>query len=172
MLIAAQILGVTAVGLFLLSYQLKRRSQIVWVSFFSNLFYVIQYVLLGAFSGVVMDLLCTAASFLATKKYQPFVKKHTKWFVAATVLVIMAIGIAITISSHSLMELLPAFGAAFQSAGLWCDNEQTIRKLGLCGAPCWLVYNIVAQAYGAAIGSLFIIISIIVSLVRYGKKKA
>ena len=68
------------------------------------------------------------------------------------------------------LELLPIAGALFQTGGLWCDDEQTIRKLGLCSAPFWLVYNFLSHAYGPAIGSVIAIISIIVALIRYRKK--
>ena len=56
MLIISQIIGLGAVGLYLLSYQLKKRSHIVWVTCISNALYVLQYLLLGAFSGAVIFL--------------------------------------------------------------------------------------------------------------------
>ena len=76
LLVIAQVLGVTAVGLYFLSYQLKKRTHIVGVIFISNLFYVLQYFLLGAFSGAIMDILATGASFLAVKKDKPAFQKH------------------------------------------------------------------------------------------------
>ena len=77
-MIAAQCIGFLAVGLYLLSYQLKKRAHIVWVTFVSNLFYVLQYCLLGAFSGAVMDVLSTLASFLAARKHASSMKKYAK----------------------------------------------------------------------------------------------
>lgn len=170
MIVVAQIIGFAGVGLFLLSYQLKKRQQIVWVSFFSNVFYVLQYLLLGAFSGAIMDTLATVASFFAAKKNAPHLKKHTKQLAFLSVLMIAVIGIAIAMIRKDFIELLPIVGGIFQTLGLWCDDEQLIRKLGLCGAPFWLVYNFISQAYGATLGSVLAIISIIVSLVRYRKK--
>lgn len=171
MLILAQIIGFTAVGLYLFSYQLKKRTQIVWVTFVSNLFYVLQYCLLGAFSGAVMDILSTAASFLAAKKHAPRWKKHGKWLGFVSVLVIAVIGLAIAFLQKDPIELIPILGAIFQTVSLWCDNEQTLRKLGLCSAPFWLVYNFLSKAYGAALGSALAMISIVISLVRYRKAK-
>ena len=172
MLIAAQILGFAGVGLYLLSYQLKKRKQIVWVTFVSNCFYVVQYVLLGAFSGAVMDIMSTVASFFAAKKHNPHIEKYGKLIVAATVLTITVVGVVIAVKQRSWLELIPIGGAIFQTVGLWCDKEQTIRKLGLCSAPCWLAYNFLAKAYGAALGSLLAIVSIITALARYRKSKA
>ena len=169
MLLVAQILGFAAVGLYLLSYQLKKRSQIVGVTFVSNLFYVLQYILLGAFAGAVMDVLATTASFLAVKKNTPRFQKYGKWIAWAMILIIVGIGVTIAIFRHSWIELLATAGAMFQAISLWCDDEQEIRKYGLCSAPFWLVYNFISRAYGSAIGSVLAIISIIVALVRYRK---
>ena len=168
--IVAQIIGFVAVGLYLLSYQLKKRSHIVGVTFVSNIFYVLQYFLLGAFSGAVMDIASTAASFLAARKNAPRIKKYTKRVALSTILMIAVIGLAMAIVQRDWIELLPVAGAIFQTIGLWCDNEQSIRKFGLCGAPFWLVYNFISKAYGPALGSAFAMISIVVSLARYRKK--
>ena len=40
--VASQIIGFAAVGLYLLSYQLKKRKQIVWVTCISNALYASQ----------------------------------------------------------------------------------------------------------------------------------
>ena len=170
-LIISQVIGLSAVGLYLLSYQLKNRKQIVWTTFFSNALYVLQYVLLGAFAGAVMDALCAVGSFLAGKKHSPGIKKYTKWIAAVNLIVIAVAGLAIAISQRDFAELLPIVGALFQTGGLWCEDEQTIRKFGLCGAPFWLIYNFMTQAYGAAIGSVFIIVSAITAMMRYRKKE-
>ena len=170
-LIISQIIGLAAVGLYLLSYQLKNRKQIVWTTFFSNVLYVLQYILLGAFSGAVMDALCTVGSFFAGKKHSPKLRPYIKQIAAINLLVISAIGVAVAVAQHSLIELLPVAGTLFQMGGLWCENEQTIRKLGLCSAPFWLIYNYITQAYGAALGSVFVIVSAATALIRYRKKK-
>jgi len=171
LLIAAQIVGVAAVGLYLFSYQLKKRIHIVWVTFCSNVLYVLQYCLLGAFSGAVMDVLSTVLSFGAARKNSPKMKKHGKLIGVAAVLAAAGIGLAVAVFRRSWIELLPVAGMALQSAGLWCDSEQSLRKFGLYGAPFWLGYNFISKAYGTALGSVLSIISITVSLVRYRKTK-
>ena len=62
-------------------------------------------------------------------------------------------------------------GALFQTGGLWCEDEETIRKFGLCGTPFWLIYNYITQAYGAALGSVFIIVSAVTAMMRFRKNK-
>ena len=169
MLIASQIVGFAAVALYLLSYQLKKRRQIVWATCISNALYVLQYLMLGAFSGAVMDITSTVSSFLAAKKKDPPFKKYERPMTVINLLVIAAVGLVSAGLQRDRVELIPLAGALFQTGGLWCDDEQTIRKLGLCGAPFWLVYNYISQAYGAALGSAISIVSIIVAMQRYRK---
>lgn len=170
-LLLAQIIGFAGVGLFFLSYQLKKRAHIIWVTFISNTFYVLQYLLLGAFSGATMDVLSSIASFVAVKKESPKIKKHATLYAIASVLVITAVGLVIAALRKDLIELLPIAGTVFFVISLWCDDEQNIRRFGLLSAPFWLVYNFISRAYGAAFGSLLAIISILTSLYRYRKNK-
>ena len=171
MLIVSQIIGLMAVGLYLLSYQLKKRSHIVWTTCISNALYVLQYILLGAFSGAVMDTLSTVSSFFAAKKNSVKLKSYAKPLAVIKLVVIAAIGIFMAVLQRDPIELIPIAGALLQTGGLWCENEQTIRKFGLCGAPFWLLYNFISQAYGAALGSVLAMISVIVAMVRYREKK-
>jgi hypothetical protein len=167
LLIASQIIGLAAVGLYLLSYQLKRRKSIVWVTCVSNALYVLQYILLGAFSGAVLDFLSAVSSFFAAKKNDAPFLRYRKWLAASNLLLIAAAGIISAVLQRDPIELIPIAGALFQTGGLWFDNEQTIRKFGLMSAPFWLIYNFISQAYGASLGSVLAMISVITAMVRY-----
>lgn len=171
MLIISQIIGLAAVGLYLLSYQLKKRKQIVWVTCISNALYVTQYLLLGAFSGAVMDFMSTVSSFFAAKKNDKPFALYKKPLTVVNILAIAAVGLVSAIIQKDWIELLPLAGALFQTGGLWCNDEQAIRKFGLASAPFWLVYNFISQAYGAALGSAIAIVSVVIALVRYRKNK-
>ena len=76
--IVAQIIGLAAVCLFLLSYQMKSRGGIIAMNLTSRILYVVQYLLLGAISGAVLDILGSVASLVAGKRNAPFMKKHIR----------------------------------------------------------------------------------------------
>jgi len=170
MFVFAQIVGIAAVALFLLSFQLKKRRQIVLTTCISNCLYVLQYCLLGAFSGAVLDVLSTVSSFFAAKKNAPRFRPYAKVAAIGISVVIAAAGLTLALLQNSWIELLPIAGALFQTVGLWFQNEQTIRKFALAGAPFWLAYNFASQAYGAALGSLLSIVSVLVALLRYRRQ--
>lgn len=91
-------------------------------------------------------------------------------FAAVNIIAIAAVGLVFAFIQRDAVELLAVLGVLLQTGGLWCDNEQTIRKFGLCSTPFWLCYNYISQAYGAALGSVIAMISVVISLVRYRKK--
>ena len=119
-----------------------------------------------------MDILSTVASFLAARKNAPKLKKYAGGLCVITIAVVIVIGLTISFLQRSWIELLPIAGTVFQVISLWCDDEQRLRKFGLCSAPFWLVYNFLSQAYGASLGSVLAMISILTSLARYRKKTA
>lgn len=169
LLIVSQVVGIVAVALYLLSYQLKKRKQIVWITCISNALYVLQYILLGAFSGAVLDFLSTVCSFFAAKKNVPWFRPYSRLIAVISFTLLTAAGLILAAVQRDPVELIPIAGALLQTGGLWFEDEQTIRKFGLCSAPFWLVYNFISQAYGAALGSVLAICSSIIALVRYKK---
>ena len=74
----AQVVGIFAVAMFLLSYQQKKRKNIILFNATSRVLYIIQYILLGAYAGAVLDVLGTVSSVAAQNKDKGFIKRHTK----------------------------------------------------------------------------------------------
>lgn len=64
----AQTVGILAVVSFLLSYQQKKRKNIIIWNSTSRVLYIVQYIMLGAFKGAVLDVLGTVSSVAAQNK--------------------------------------------------------------------------------------------------------
>lgn len=164
MLIAAQIVGIIAVTTFLLSYQLKKRKNIILVNAISSVLYVLQYIMLGAFEGAALDVLSTVSTVAAHRKDKGFIKKHTKFTVTVMNLSLIITGL---ILYKNIFSIFPIFGAVLQTSAFWITDEKIIRRVSFMGAPFWLVYNLVSMAYGSAIGSALSIVSIGLAIYRY-----
>ena len=76
--IIAFIVGIVAVAFFLLSYLQKDRRRIIALNVTSRILYILQYILLGAFVGAVLDVAGAVSSLLAGLTEKPFIKKHKK----------------------------------------------------------------------------------------------
>ncbi len=167
-MILAQIFGVIAVAAFLLSFQFKARKNIIIVSLLSRIFYILQYILLGAFEGVAMDFVGLISSFVAKNKDKGFISKHYKILIAIINLGLIAVGILLY---KNIFSVFAPLGVFFEITALFLTKEKNIRIVSLISAPFWLVYNLANQAYGSALGSVLVMISIISAIIRLDLKK-
>lgn len=164
MKIAANIIGITAVAMFVLSYQMKTRRGIIFFNAGSRVFYVLQYILLGAFEGAVLDIVALLVSVLARHKDKGWLKRHPKLTILAANGFVVAMGL---VCYQNLFSLLPIIGVLFETGALWLDRERQIRLVSFAAAPFWLAYNLICGAYGSAIGNVLTMVSIGFAIVRY-----
>lgn len=168
-----QILGFLAVSVFLLSYQRKRRKQIILCNVVSRCLYILQYLLLGAISGAVLDILGAVSSVIAEKKETPWIQKHLRGVILSVNAVIVVAGVTICILNKSWLDLLPIAGVLLHTGAFWITDEKIIRRVSLLGSPFWLVYNFASHAYGSAVGDALTMVSILIAMVKFrdGKKR-
>ena len=163
-----QLVGFFAVVLFLLRYQQKKRRSIIVFNVVSRLLYIVQYLLLGAFEGAVLDILGAISSVVATKKDAPWMKKHVR-------LAVLLLDGAIVVSGLLLYEnpysLLPIAGVLLHTTAFWMGDERIIRRVSLAGSPFWLVYNLHSRAYGSAVGDALTMVSILYAMFKYRHQK-
>jgi len=164
----ANAVGILAVIVFVLSYQQKTRRGIVICNVISRGLYVVQYLLLFAFEGAVLDVLGMIASVLAQKKDTLFIKKHLKAVIIGINAVIVIAGLLLYKNNFSILSMM---GVLLHTGAFWLDNEKHIRRISFLGSPFWLVYNLVTGAFGSAIGDIMTMVSIGIAMIRYDFKK-
>ena len=164
MILLAQIIGVFAVITFLLSYQQKKRKNIIVWNATSRILYILQYLILGAFEGVVLDILGTVSSVAAQKKDSKIIKKNLIFFIIGINLLILTAGLFLY---ENIFSLFPIVGVVLHTSAFWITEEKIIRRVSFIGSPFWLVYNLASLAYGSAIGDILSMISIGTAIYRY-----
>lgn len=160
----AQAVGLSAVTAFLLSYQQKKRKNIIVLNATSRMLYILQYILLGAFEGAALDILGTISSVAAQNKDKSFIKRNVKKVFIAVNAVIFVVGL---LMYKNVFSIFPVIGVFLHTSAFWIDNEKTIRKVSFAGSPFWLVYNIASGAYGSALGDVMSMVSIGIAIYRY-----
>ena len=81
----AQILGFVGMTLNLISFQLKEQKKLIRLQFFSSIVFACHYLLLGAITGCILNVVGIARAFVYSNKEQPWAK-HRLWlygFIAA-----------------------------------------------------------------------------------------
>ena len=160
--------GVLAVTLFLGSYQLKTRKNIIFCNVLSRVLYILQYILLGELIGAVMDISAVPSSMIAEKKEIPFVKRFKIPIIILVNVLIVGLGLMFY---ENVFSLFPIFGVLFETVALWFTRERSVRIVSFLGAPFWLSYNLICGAYASAVGNVLTMISIILALYRYRTKQ-
>ena len=168
MYILAQTVGILAVALFLLSYQLKTRKNIIIVNLTSRILYIIQYLILGAIEGAVLDFSGFILSFFARHKDKELALRHFKKIMTVILLSLVILGVYLYENIFSIFAIL---GIMLEVVALWLTKEKNIRFLSLFAAPSWLVYNLNCRAYGSAVGNVLGIISMGFAMIRLDLKK-
>lgn len=168
MILIGNIVGLLAIAVFNISYQFKKRSQILACSIVARLLFALQYVFLGSLQGVVMDLVATAVSLVAGKRDHRFIQKNMVIVAIITNAVVVATGLALYENIFSIFSIL---GVALETSAFWLKNEKQIRLFSLLGAPCWLTFNLAHKGYTGVVGNVITLISIGVALVRYDLRK-
>ena len=161
---AALIVGLAAVFLYLLSYQFPKRKTIIVCNVISRVLYVLQYLLLFAFEGAVMDVSAIPSSVLAARKQTPFVEKHKYGILLAVNAFIIFLGILVWQDS---LSWVPVVGVLLETNAMWFTREKHIRLLSLSCLPFWLFYNVRCGAYGSALGNVLAAVSIVSAMLRY-----
>ena len=169
--IIALIIGLIAVAFYLLGYLQKKKTSILVLNLVSRLLYILQYILLGAFSGAVLDVAGALVTVVAGKKESRFIKRYRIAVIIVMNLVIIGSGIYIMIATSDALGVLPIIGVMCHTNAFWFDKEKSVRRLSMVGSPFWFAYNMLSGAYGSCIGDLLSMVSIGVSMYRYDRKK-
>lgn len=169
MILLAQIIGLLAVVTFLLSYQNKTRENIIKWNVISRILYIIQYVLLGAFEGAVLDIVGAISSIVANKKENRVIKVNLPLVILNFNLLILVVGMVLY---KNIFSLFPIIGVMLHTSAFWISDEKKIRIISFLGSPFWLVYNLSKFAYGSAVGDILTMLSIGLAIYRYDIKKS
>ncbi len=159
----ATIVGILGLIPFLLSFQLKKRSNIILANLISRILFILQYILLGAYAGAAYDFIGLISSVIARRKEKPFIAKYQTAIIIIINALLIVAGIALYKNIYSILGLL---GIIFEVAAMWPTKERNIRIISFISAPFWLVFNLASRAYASVPGNILAMISIGIAMWR------
>ena len=153
-----------------ISFKLSTEKQKEYISIKCNIksFYIIQYIMLGAYAGATLDVLGTVSSIAAGNKENRFINKRLKTVVITINLFILLVGLLFYKNTYSIF---PIIGVLLHTSALWISNEKKIRRVSFLGSPFWLMYNLASSAYGPATGDILTMVSIGIAICRHDIRK-
>nr|WP_325223378.1 YgjV family protein [uncultured Oscillibacter sp.] len=159
-----QAIGFLGVALFIISYQIRSNRVLFLCQLMGCIVFCVQFFLMGAYTGAISLIVNIARNLLLIKS------NDWKWAKSqVTLAAIILLLLVMTICTWAgWISILPFVSVAVTSIGYWTQNAQKIRLSQLFGSPCTLLYDILVHTWGGAVCEAITILSIIISIVRFG----
>ena len=189
-IIIAQVLGGVAILSNIYAMQFNKHGFIMLFKLIGSFLFCLQYFLLGAYVGMVMDLVGTIRNIVFAylvkrgKKTTPYiiffaiitfilglVTVFTTWNATITALSIWSTNIVILTILAVIVSVLSIFAKLISTIAYGFKSAHTIRMLNVPSCSCWIIYNFVCFSFTGVINELLTISSIIIAEIRFKNKK-
>ena len=172
--IFVQCVGFAAMAFGIGSYQAKRRSTIILIQTAGCLLWATQFILLGKWTGAILNLISILRGVIYAKK-EDLAWAKTLWvptffaavYAAAGILTVPGLLSGTATVPDLLLSLLPVSAMVLSSFALYATRENLIRILCFFCSPPWLVYDLIAGTVAGACTEGFVMVSIVIALIRY-----
>ena len=143
-------------------FQQNDRKKILICQTIGNSFFCIHYFLLGTFTGAVLNAISATRAMIYFNREKKFFNSPVwLWFF----MVVSAVAGVLT--WEGTISILPTVGMVIGSVSVWVKKPRYIRILCFIPSPMWMTYNIVSNSIPGIITEAFVMISILISIVRY-----
>lgn len=163
----AQSIGFIGLLCGVLSFQNKRRKGILFFLILSCLSYFFHFLLLGALTGSVMNLVGALRNFVFYQRGKDWANKKIWLYLFMVVYILSTI-----FTWKNYFSLLPLVAALIGSVSLWMNEPRRTRLMMLTTPPCWFTYNLVSGSIPGMMTEIFNFSSIIVGIIRFDIRKA
>lgn len=164
--VLGHIIGFIATGLFFLSYQVFDKKKLLLLQTVATALLCLQYILIGAYSGFGLNIVCIVRNILFYYKDKKFLS--TVFLPVIPALVMVIISAFLWDGYHSLLII---FGLAVNTLCMGYFNSQNLRKSVLITSTCILLYNVFAASYSGVINEALSLISSAIGIVRFRKSR-
>lgn len=157
----SQLLVGVAILFDLLSFQFKKRRQIIACLIVSCLLVAAHFAMLGYWTAAGLGMLAAlrfTTSFLTTSK------KMMAAFICASLLIAV-------FTFHGPLSLLSCLGSIFGTIGSFCHEDKRLRQLMFVATSLWLVHNCLAGTPTAVVMEALFLGSNAVGYYRYYLRK-
>ncbi len=172
--IVAQVIGIIGMAFNVLSFNNKSAKTVIAFQFFGSLFFSINYFMLGAPVGALLNLFGIIRAIVFYNK-ERFKSESPIWIVAFACVYVAVYILSFTVfgseatPKNLIIEVLPVLGSLVTTVSFRFKEARLLRRLGLISSPLWLTYNIVNLTIGGICCEALNFISIIVGMLRFDR---
>ena len=164
--IIAQILGFGGMASFIASYQCRSNHALFICQTLGTILFATQFIMLGGFSGCAILLITLFRNVFLLN-----IDKKWASYKFWPVLVVALYIVATIFTYNGLASLLPVVAMTATTVGMWTRSGGKIRISNLfIACPAWIIYDVCFKSYFGILSETFSIISILISIKRFGLK--
>lgn len=163
--IIGQVLGIVAVVLGFISYQMKLPRGIILTQLATAMVFALHYLLIGAVTAAVLNFL---AGVKCIAYY--FRDKRGSRSVAEPIIFIVLVIVSGVLTWESWYSIALMVGLVVDTVGLALSDAQMTRRFVFVKSPLCLLYNAMVFSVGGIIYECAVLASSVIGLLKYGKE--
>ena len=188
-IVLAQIIGFLAIAMNIIAVQFNTHFKIMLFKSLGSFLFCVQYLLLGAYTGMVMDLVGVIRNFIFANNVKK--GKSNKWWIVLFCLITATAGITTIIFTWSatiktlsrwtentnslttlavIISVISILAKLLSTIGYGFKSPHAIRMINLPTFAMWCVYNFMVFSFAGIASDSMSIISIIIAEIRFKKK--
>ena len=187
--IITQTIGFIAIAVNILAVQFNSHAKIVTMRTIGSILFGIQYIMLSAYTGVVMEVIGWIRNIVFI--YLVKIGKSTKpWIIFFSIITFILGGSTIILTWNNAINairwtdnvafattlmvgisVLSIIAKILSTVAYGIKEPHKIRMLNIPTCSCWLVYNFVAFSIAGVINEIMTLCSVIIAEFRYNKIK-
>ena len=160
--IFVQALGIVGLLFGAAAFQSNKSKNIVVLKLLNDLFFSFKYLLLGAYTGAVMNWISCLRNLIYARC--TIKEKSNRVWMAVFCIFMLVTGI---LSWSSPMSLIAIIGKLLTTVSYGMKDAKKIRLLTLPSSVGWLIYDGYYGSMGGVINQILVLCSIGISIVRY-----
>lgn len=158
--IIAQILGLFGAIFAMTANQMKNKNKCLFFYIISYSIFVVNLILLGAYSGAVNTFISLILTIISSKLQD---KKFPVWLLLLFILLILIGNIK---TYNNIFSLLPAIASYIYLIILLLSNMKLIRRWTVLIRLLWTIYDFIVMAYTTFVIDIFSFISSLIAIYR------
>ena len=163
--IIGQVLGIVAVVLGFISYQMKLPRGIILTQLATAMVFALHYLLIGAVTAAVLNFL---AGVKCIAYY--FRDKRGSRSAAEPIIFIVLVIVSGVLTWESWYSIALMVGLVVDTVGLALSDAQMTRRFVFVKSPLCLLYNAMVFSVGGIIYECAVLASSVIGLLKYGKE--
>ena len=160
----AQGIGIIAAAISISSFQFKNNKTLFILRAIASILFALNYFLIGAMTAAILNAINILCMVLMV-----YGERHR--YIAIPIFLSLLYTVAVIFTYEGILSILLLIAQLACVISLWTIDGLKIRLAQLfIASPIWLINNIIVFTIGGIITEVFAIVSVIVSILRFGFK--